>query len=93
MECDQCLRGCSPVLFGGLGLGMLLLLLFLILATCLCRLQRRVRKLERSQHQEEELHYASLQRLPRAARGNGERDAAKEDASADYACVAKKKPT
>ncbi|XP_013372385.1 PREDICTED: leukocyte-specific transcript 1 protein isoform X3 [Chinchilla lanigera] len=45
------------------------------------------------QHQEEELHYASLQRLPRAARGNGERDAAKEDASADYACVAKKKPT
>ncbi|XP_005696660.1 PREDICTED: leukocyte-specific transcript 1 protein [Capra hircus] len=82
-------------LFGGVGLGVLLLLV-VVLAICLCRLHRRVRRLERSwvQASKQELHYASLLRLPeREGPDVREREGNKEDPSGDYACIAKNKPT
>ncbi|XP_005005544.1 leukocyte-specific transcript 1 protein isoform X2 [Cavia porcellus] len=84
---------CEAFCIGGLALGGLLLLLLLILAICLCRLKQRVRKLESSG--EQELHYASLRHLSQAAcsGGGSHRDAEKEDASTDYACIAEKRPT
>lgn len=47
---------------------------------------------------EPELHYASLQRLPvQSGKGtdldHGEEKSIKEDPNADYACIAKSKPT
>ncbi|KAM9665506.1 leukocyte-specific transcript 1 protein isoform 5-T5 [Trichechus inunguis] len=54
---------------------------------------------EAGEELEQELHYASLQRLPGTGGAEGldlsEGDGkdAKEDPSADYACIAKKKPT
>ncbi|XP_019841021.2 leukocyte-specific transcript 1 protein isoform X1 [Bos indicus] len=85
-------------LFGGLGLGMLLLLLLfvVVLFICLCRLHRRVRRLERSlvQASEQELHYASLLRLPEQEGPDiRKREGNKEDPSGDYACIAENKPT
>ncbi|XP_037700507.1 leukocyte-specific transcript 1 protein isoform X2 [Choloepus didactylus] len=58
-----------------------------------------VKRLERSwtTSSQQELHYASLQRLPGGGGGpdhsKGEEEAAKKDPSTDYACVAKNKPT
>lgn len=49
-----------------------------------------------AQLSEQELHYASLQRLPCGEGpdlGNGEREGSREDPSADYTCIAKNKPT
>ncbi|XP_055262475.1 leukocyte-specific transcript 1 protein isoform X2 [Moschus berezovskii] len=90
-------------LFGGLGLGVLLLLLMVVLSICLCWLHRRVRRLERSwcplsgpqvQASKQELHYASLLRLPeREGPDIREREGNKEDPSGDYACIAKNKTT
>ncbi|KAM9739101.1 leukocyte-specific transcript 1 protein isoform 1-T1 [Dama dama] len=85
-------------LYGGLGLGVLLLLLLLVvvLSICLYRLYRRVKRLERSwvQASKQELHYASLLRLPeREGPDIQGREGNKEDPSGDYACIAKNKPT
>ncbi|XP_045397598.1 leukocyte-specific transcript 1 protein isoform X4 [Lemur catta] len=63
-------------------------------------LMSAVKRLERSwaQLSEQELHYASLQRLPVPSsagpdlRGRDE-EGTKADPSADYACIANKKPT
>ncbi|XP_015977174.2 leukocyte-specific transcript 1 protein isoform X1 [Rousettus aegyptiacus] len=98
MTCDTSKLVKCPYFYVGLGLGVLLLLVVVVLSACLCRLHRRVRKLERScaQLSEQELHYASLQRLPCSEGpdlGNGEREGSREDPSADYTCIAKNKPT
>ncbi|XP_057349599.1 leukocyte-specific transcript 1 protein isoform X1 [Manis pentadactyla] len=64
-----------------------------------------VRRLERTWHlvpgpqaqlSEQELHYASLLRLPEPCREEptlNNRKVSKEDPSTDYACIAKNKPT
>ncbi|XP_060020228.1 leukocyte-specific transcript 1 protein isoform X4 [Lagenorhynchus albirostris] len=91
------IKDICPYLYGGLGLGVLLFLVMVILSVCLCRLRGRVRRLERSwaQLSQQELHYASLLRLPEREGpdlGNQEREGSKEDPSTDYACIAKNKP-
>ncbi|XP_031544031.2 leukocyte-specific transcript 1 protein isoform X1 [Vicugna pacos] len=84
--------------YATLGLGGLLLLVLVILSICLCRLHVRVKRLERSGSQlpEQELHYATLLRLPEREGPdlrNQEREDRKEDLSTDYACIVKNKPT
>ncbi|XP_040844607.1 leukocyte-specific transcript 1 protein isoform X4 [Ochotona curzoniae] len=67
----------------------------------LSRSPTEVNRLARSWAQlsaEPELHYASLQRLPvQSGKGtdldHGEEKSIKEDPNADYACIAKSKPT
>uniref|UniRef100_A0ABK0L0V5 Leukocyte specific transcript 1 n=1 Tax=Rattus norvegicus TaxID=10116 RepID=A0ABK0L0V5_RAT len=77
------------LLLGSLVLGGLLLLLVIILFRYpgSSHLQAQVSG--------QELHYASLQKLPASSsdmEGRGEGEGVKEDASTDYACIVLNKP-
>ncbi|XP_028911955.1 leukocyte-specific transcript 1 protein [Ornithorhynchus anatinus] len=93
-------------LIGLAGVTIGLVVAVIILAICLCRLQKRVKRLQRSEAQdnslelreEQELHYASLRRLPIGDTGEGAKEEGPkeetrnptEDFSSDYASVVKR---